>query len=154
MRPSRTGRRLPWNPALAVRLAIVAGRCKHRLQRMAVKGALGAAGVVFVVVAVLFLFLAAYHWLSGRIGPVAAAASVGGALLVVGLLALALAFRSGGAEAVVVAENPSAEVASAPGGLRDVAAAATSHLRKPLVRTAGLALLAGILIGRRKKKRR
>jgi hypothetical protein len=122
---------------------------KRVLRNLAIRMTIGAIGAVLLVAALGFLLAAAHWWLAERIGAPGSAGIIGGVLLVVGLLLILFASRFG--EQAVAGERPASQIAADPGG--PTTRAAASPFANPLVQVASLALLVGIVLGRRMSDR-
>jgi hypothetical protein len=135
-------------------LALAVANLRRRARNLAVRGVLAVAGAVALVIALCFFLVALHVWLAGELGVVASASIIGGALLAVALLLLFLASRPMREQARAV-EQPAARVGDALGEgmarLAEAAGSARSPLRNPVFQAAGLALIAGIFLGRRRK---
>ncbi len=137
-------------------LALAVANLRRRARNLAVRGTVGAAGIVALVIALCFFLVALHVWLSQALGAIASAAIVGGVLLALGLLLLFLASRPMREQARAV-ERPAGQIGDALGeGMARLAEAAGSRrspLRNPLFQAAGLALIVGIVLGRRTSRR-
>jgi hypothetical protein len=138
-------------------LALAVANLRRRARNLAVRGVLAAAGAVALVVALCFFLVAVHVWLSGEFGVIASASIIGGVLLAIALLLLFLASRPMREQARAV-EQPAAQIGDALGeGMARLAQAAgspRSPLRNPVFQAAGLALIAGIFLGRRGRRDR
>jgi hypothetical protein len=141
--------------ASTVGLALAVANLKRRIRNLAVRGILGAAGGVVLVIALCFFLVAAHLFLSDVLNPIASAAIIGGVLLAIGLILLFLASRPMREQARAV-ENPVEQLSETFGAsasrLGD-ALGAGSPLKSPVLQAAGLALLIGFFLGRRGKRR-
>jgi hypothetical protein len=140
--------------ASSMGVALAVANLKQRMRAMAVRGVLGLAGAIVLVVSICFFLVAAHLWLSGLLNPIASAAIIGGVLLVVALLLFFIASRPVRAPK---AENPVEQLGETlrQGATRfgESLGAGQAPLKNPVFLTAGLALLAGFLLGRRAKPR-
>ena len=123
---------------------------KRALRHLAVRTTIGAAGAVLLLTALGFLLAAAHSWLAERLGVAGSAATIGGALLVVGLLLILLAARF--IEQSTARERRPGEIADdlGAGAARAVAPSKASPFGNPLVQAASFAFLVGIVLGRRR----
>lgn len=132
------------------------GRLKRRVRDTAVRGALAALGILFLGLAMVFVLVAAHTWLSARWGTIVSAIVLAAALVIIGLVFLLLASRPL-REAATEPPHAGAELTR---GLGDAAAPAhatglaASPLQNPTLQAAGMGLIAGILLGRRRPRRR
>ena len=137
-------------------LALAIANLRRRARNLAVRGAIGAVGATVLVIALCFFLVALHVALSGELGAIASASIIGGVLLAVALLLLFLASRPMREQARAV-ERPAGQVGDALGeGMARLAQAAgstRSPLRNPLFQAATLALIVGIVLGRRTSHR-
>jgi len=145
--------------ASSIGFALALADLKRRVRHWARSGILGAIGLVFLVIALCFLLVAAHLYLSGLLNPIASAAIIGGALLLIALMLFFLASRP-------MKERVRAATADQPVGqigdmLRDgmarlgqAAGSSESPLRNPLLQAAGIALVVGYLLGRGGKRQK
>jgi len=133
--------------ALAMRVANLRGL----IRAAAIRAVLAAIGLLFVVAAAGFGLFALYMALAPWLGSIGAAGAIAGALLLVGLILLALARRSvrksAGLDRQVTPELKEQYERAAQ------ALGTGTPFTNPIVLLAGAALLAGYLMGRRRKKR-
>ncbi|MDP2621615.1 MAG: LPXTG cell wall anchor domain-containing protein [Hyphomicrobiales bacterium] len=134
--------------ALAMRVANIRGL----IRAAAIRTVLAAIGLLFVVAAAGFGLFALHMALAPRLGPIGAAGAIAGALLLVGLILLALARcpprkPSAGLEGQVSASVKEQYQRAAR------ALGTGAPFTNPIMLLAGAALLAGYLMGRRRKKR-
>jgi LPXTG-motif cell wall-anchored protein len=133
--------------ALAMRVANIRGL----IRAAAIRTVLAATGLLFVVAAAGFGLFALHMAIAPRLGPIGAAGAIAGVLLLVGLILLALARRS-------VRKSAGLEGQISPELKEQYERAARAlgtgtPFTNPIVLLAGAALLAGYLMGRRRKKR-
>jgi LPXTG-motif cell wall-anchored protein len=133
--------------ALAMRVANLRGL----IRAAAIRTVLAATGLLFVVAAAAFGLFALFMALSPWLGRIGAAGAIAGALLLVGLILLALARRalrkpSAGLDGHVSPQLKEQYERAAQ------ALGTGTPFTNPIVLLAGAALLAGYLMGRRRKK--
>ena len=133
---------------LAMRVANIRGL----IRTAAIRAVLAAIGFLFVIAAAGFGLFAAYIALAPRLGPIGAAGAIAGALLIVGLILLALARRSPRRPAAGLDDQVSADLKEQYQRAAQALGTGTPFTN-PIVLLAGAALLAGYLMGRRRKKR-
>jgi hypothetical protein len=135
-------------------LALAVANLRRRARNLAVRGVLAVAGAVALVIAICFFLVALHVWLSEELDPIASACIIGGVLLAIALLLFFLASRPMREQARAV-EQPAAQIGDALGEgmarLAQAAGSARSPLRNPVFQAAGLALIAGIFLGRRRR---
>lgn len=142
-----------WGILKAAGLALAVANLKQRLRAVAIKSILAAAGFLILVIAFCFLLVALHLWLSAVLNPIASAAIIGGALLIVAAILLYLASRP--ARAV----SPVAPPAAAKGADTDWSqiargfASGRTPLASPVFQAAVLALIAGFFLGRRRPEK-
>ena len=139
----------------ALGLTVALANLKRRVRAVALRGGLGVAGAVVLVIALCFFLVAAHLYLSTLIDPIASAAIIGGVLLVIALILFFLASRP---------MRPRAGTADDPlGGAGETLRGAASRvnealgppdapLRNPAIVIAGLTLIVGFLLGRRGRR--
>ena len=143
--------------ASSIGLALAAADLKRRIRYIVRSGILGAVGALLAIIALCFFLVAAHLALSGWLNPIASAAIIGGVLLAIALILFFVATRPMSKLAVKSAEaNPAESVGDAiregMAKLGEAAGASDSPLRNPVVQTAGIALMAGFLLGRRSRR--
>lgn len=132
--------------ASTVGLALAVANLKRRIRNLAVRGILGAGGIVVAIFAIAFLLVALHLWISSLLSPLASAAIIGGVLAVTALVLLLLASRPMREQARGV-EEPAAQFGDM---LRDGMtrlSGGQSPLASPTVLATALALAAGIFLG-------
>ncbi len=133
--------------ASSIGFALALAELKQRVRRLVTQGILGAIGAVLFLIGFCFLLVAAHLYLSQLLNPIASAAIIGGALLVIALIFFLIASMTGSgaarrAQPASVAEDNMARLADAVG---------PKPLANPALVIAGLALVLGFLFGRRTK---
>jgi Putative Actinobacterial Holin-X, holin superfamily III len=133
--------------ASSIGFALALAELKQRVRRLVTQGILGAIGAVLFLIGFCFLLVAAHLYLSQLLNPIASAAIIGGALLVIALMFFLIASMKGSgaarrAQPASVAEDNMARLADAVG---------PKPLANPALVIAGLALVLGFLFGRRTK---
>jgi hypothetical protein len=117
------------------------------------RGALAVMGGLLLLAAATILLIAVYAVLAEWFGPIAAAAMIATLLVILGLFFLLLSARV--ARAQEFERSSPASGAPLDGASGRVACPPTrSPLRNPIVQAAGVALAAGLLLGRRSKGKR
>ncbi len=131
-------------------LALAVAKLKQRIRSLAIRGTLGVAGLIVLIVSVCFFLVAAHLYLSELLNPIASAAIIGGALLLIALILFFLASRPLGEAR---AENPVEELSQTfqegRERINDALGPEGSPLRSPVVQAAALAVVAGFFLGRR-----
>jgi hypothetical protein len=126
---------------------------KRQVRRIAVTILLLLAGTVATVLALAMTFWALYLWLQLQLGSIAALGIMGGALLLVAGVLFALAFRRANGKMKPDQPSPPANRAADD----ELLAAAVDLVRRgprgSAIAMIVLAIAAGWLVGRRKKKR-
>ncbi len=131
------------------------GKLKRRVRDTAVRGALAAIGLVFVGLAMVFVLVAAHTWVSARLGTIGSAVVLAAALLIIGLVFLLLASRPMREEPLDASPAEAGlNVGLGDSPLVQTSSSAASPLQNPMVQAAGMGLIAGILLGRRRPRRR
>jgi protein-S-isoprenylcysteine O-methyltransferase Ste14 len=132
-----------------------AARMGQRMRLLVTRGALAAMGGVLLLAAVVILLIAVYAVLAEWFGAIAAAGMIATLLVILGLFFLLLSARVARAHAEESPRSPLAGAAPVDGPVGRLAYASTrSALHNPIVHAAGLALAAGLLLGRRSKRKR
>lgn len=132
----------------SIGIALTLAELKQRVRRLVTQGILGAVGVIFLLIGLCFLLVAAHLYLSSLLNPIASAAIIGGALVFIAfILFVAARMKGSGAARSAPPPRPSAEENMAR--LADTVGA--PPLANPALIIAGLALLLGFLFGRRAK---
>lgn len=143
--------------ASSIGFALALAELRQRIRHWVRSGILGAIGGVILIIALCFLLVALHLYLSGLLNPIASAAIIGGALLLIALILFFLASRP------MRAKPATANAQSAMAGAGDtisesisrlgqMAGASGSPIRNPLFQAAGVALVVGYLLGRRGRK--
>jgi amino acid transporter len=136
----------------SVGLALAVANLKRRIRNLAVRSMLGAIGVAVAIIALCFFLVTAHLSLSLWVGPIGSSAIIGGVLLVVALVLFFLASRPMREQARAV-EQPAAHLTDALGGsfarISQMLGSRRSPLLSPVFLSAGLALVAGLFLGRR-----
>jgi hypothetical protein len=145
--------------ASSIGLALAVADLKRRIRRGVRSGILGVFGAIFFVIALLFFLIAAHLWLSAVLNPIASAAIIGAVLLVIALVFFVLASSAvrEPAKAHPVEDGGSQFGDALREGMARLGAAAgsgQSPLRNPIFQAAGLAIIAGFLLGRKSKRRK
>ena len=141
----------------SIGLALVVADLKRRIRYVVRSGILGLIGALVAIIALCFFLAAAHLYLSSLLNPIASAAIIGGVLLAIALILFFIASRPMSKSVPKPAERePTAGVGDAiregVAKFGEAAAASNSPLRNPVVQTAGMALIAGFLLGRRSKR--
>ena len=133
--------------ASSIGFALALAELKQRVRRLVTQGILGLMGAIFFLMGLCFLLVAAHLYLSVLLNPIASAAIIGGALVVIALIFFLIASVKGSG----AARRAPAPSASATGDnmARLADAVGSTPLANPALVIAGLALLLGFLFGRR-----
>ena len=138
--------------ASSIGFALALAEMKQRVRRLVTQGILGAVGAVFFLIGFCFLLAAAHLWLSRLLDPIASAAIIGGALIFVALVLFLIASAKGKRRAPPpppLRENPLGDAARDGMARLGEAIGSGQGLKNPALLVAGLALVAGFLLGRR-----
>jgi hypothetical protein len=137
--------------ASSIGLALALAELKQRIRHWIRSGIFGVVGAVILVIAICFFLVALHLYLSDLLNPIASAAIIGGALLLIALILFFLAsrpMRSGGAPAAKPAAQGGDTFSDSLSRLGQMAGAG-GLLANPLLPVAGVALVVGYLLGRR-----
>jgi hypothetical protein len=137
--------------ASTVGLAYAAANLKRRIRAAINQAILASIALVFVLGAAAFGLVALHIWLAGELGPIASAGLIAFILLVIGAVLALVARRPRGVQPR--AEGPGEELQQTlqHGYARPARASREgSPLTNPVVLGMAAALLAGILLGRRR----
>lgn len=141
--------------ASSVGLALAVANLKRRIRTLTIRGILGVAGAVALVISICFFLVAAHLYLSSLLNPVASAAIIGGVLLFIAVLLFFLASRPM-REQARAAEDPIGEMGDTfrqgAARINEALGPEGSLLRNPVLQAAGLALIAGFVLGRRGRR--
>lgn len=136
----------------SVGLALAVANLKRRIRNLAVRSMLGAIGAAVAIIALCFFLVTAHLSLSLWVGPIGSSAIIGGVLLIIALVLFFLASRPMREQARAV-EQPAAHLNDALGGsfarISQMLGSGQSPLLSPVFLSAGLALVAGLFLGRR-----
>ncbi|MET0538822.1 MAG: hypothetical protein ABWZ64_12900 [Xanthobacteraceae bacterium] len=127
---------------------------RRQTRYTALIGALAAIAVLAVLGAIIIGLIALYFWLAMRMNPLAALGMIGGALLVVALILVAVAFVWGRPR---LAPRPRLQIAQPvalfealmQGGSGETSKPASRSSRPTLLGTLALAVVVGLIAGRR-----
>ncbi len=136
--------------ASSIGFALALAELKQRVRRLVTQGILGAIGGVILLIGLCFLLVAAHLYLSMLLNPIASAAIIGGALVVIALIFFAVAGAKGRGQRRPPAP-PRAEAAQESIGRFGEALGGAAPLASPAFLVAGLALVLGFMFGRRSK---
>jgi protein-S-isoprenylcysteine O-methyltransferase Ste14 len=129
-------------------------KLKRRVRATAYRAGVAGVGVLFLLGAAVF-FLAALHIaLSDALGAITSALFIGASLLIVGLVLLLIASRA--AVRNTVPQNDGSSLLGT-GGTKPTITDPGEHrsiLRDPTLQAASVGLLAGLLIRKRRRRRR
>ena len=139
----------------ALGLTLALANLKQRVRAVALRGGLGVAGAIVLVIALCFFLVAAHLYLSTLLNPIASAAIIGGVLLVIALILFFLASRPLRAQGRG-ADDPLGEAGETLRGAASRVSEALgppdAPLRHPAIMIAGLTLIVGFLLGRRGRR--
>ncbi|MBZ8132106.1 phage holin family protein [Afifella sp. IM 167] len=137
----------------SISLAYGVANLRRRIRMLVMQAVLAAIALVILLFAIGYGLAALHIFLSGLWTPLISAGAIAGALLVIGLIVLILALRPRREQSRAV-EKPMREVsAGAEHAYRRVQRSLTesgSPLANPVVQAAGVALIIGVLLGRRR----
>lgn len=145
--------------ASSIGFALALAELRQRIRHWVRSGILGAVGGVILVIALCFLLVALHLYLSILLNPIASAGIIGGVLLLIAVILFFLASRPMRAKpAAASAPSPTAGVGDAFSEgfakLGQMAGGSGSPIRNPLFQAAGVALVAGYLLGRRGRRKK
>ena len=136
--------------ASSIGLALALSEFKQRMRRLAAQGMLALVGGIFLLIAFCFFLVAAHLYLSRLLNPIASAAIIGGALVVVALILFLLARLQGTAAPRRAPAPQTSPVEDGMAKLNEAFGALPAA--NPALVIAGLALVLGFLFGRRARR--
>jgi hypothetical protein len=136
-------------------IAFAVTKLKRRIGAFVRKGILAVVGGIAGLISLCFFLVAAHLWMSQHVGSTLSACIIGGVLLAIALLFVFLATRSSDAEEVAEpVSRPDEPAGYAVTELARMVSGRQSAWRSPVLQAAGLALIAGIFLGRQIRGRR
>ena len=140
--------------ASSIGFALALAELKQRIRHWIRSGIFGVVGAVIAVIALCFLLVALHLYLSSLLNPIASAAIMGGALLLIAIILFFMASRPmrakpAAASAAQPAEGVGDAFSDGLSKLSQMAGGSGSPIRNPLFQAAGVALVVGYLLGRR-----